>query len=46
MRLKAELMIHKVSDETVVVPTGKLSIQFQGIKLSEIMRQPVSLWNC
>ena len=31
MRLKDELMIHKVSDETVVVPTGKLSIQFQGI---------------
>lgn len=31
MRLKDELMIHKVSDETVVVPTGKLSIEFQGI---------------
>lgn len=31
MRLKDELMLHKVSDETVVVPTGKLSIEFQGI---------------
>lgn len=31
MKLKDELMLHKVSDETVVVPTGKLSIEFQGI---------------
>lgn len=31
MKLKDELMLHKVSDETVIVPTGKLSIEFQGI---------------
>lgn len=31
MRLKDDLMIHKISDETLVVPTGKLSMEFQGI---------------
>lgn len=31
MKLKDDLMIHKISDETLVVPTGSLSMEFQGI---------------